>query len=82
MPNLVGTLRQFDALEFLFAFVVKNAYFHLSCVGGKDGEVGSIAIPGRAPGIWQSLTDCDRRCFYHPVVQSFLKIVHRKLTDL
>ena len=48
VPDIVGALRQRDALELARALAVEQAELDLRRIGGEQREVGAAAVPGRA----------------------------------
>ncbi len=57
VKNLVGIFGQFDAAQLAFAFFVEQTDLDLGGVGGKQGEIGALAVPVRALRIGQTLFD-------------------------
>ena len=51
VPDVLGALRQRDALDFASAVAVEQAKLDLGGVGGEQGEVGAAAVPIRAQRI-------------------------------
>ena len=50
VPDLVGVLGQFDALDLGFTAGIEQAQLHFGGVCGKDGEIHAQAVPGRPRG--------------------------------
>ena len=48
VPDILGALRQRDALELAPALVVEQAKLDLLGIGGKQREVRAAPVPGRA----------------------------------
>jgi len=44
VPDILGALGQFDALEFAAALTVEQAKLDLLCVGGEQRKVGAPAV--------------------------------------
>jgi len=51
MPDLVGFLFNWNAGDFLFACLVKQAQFDAGGVRGKESEIDPFSIPGGAQGV-------------------------------
>jgi hypothetical protein len=45
VPDVLGTLGQFDAFEFTAALTVEQAKLDLVRVGGEQREIGAPAVP-------------------------------------
>ena len=50
MPDVLGALRQRDALQLAPALAVEQAKLHLLGIGGEQREVGAAPVPGGIPG--------------------------------
>ena len=61
MPDLIGVLRQLDALEFGLAIGIKQAQLNLGGVRREDREIDSQPVPGGAQGEGKTFTDTRRR---------------------
>ena len=48
VPDVLGALRQFDALEFAAALAVEQAKLDLLRIGGEQRKVGAPAVPACA----------------------------------
>src|SRR6185312_6440813 len=48
MPDILGALGQFDALELAAALVVEQAKLDLLGIGGEQGEIGAPTVPACA----------------------------------
>ena len=54
VEHLVGVFRQLDAGDLLLARAVEQAHFHLLGIGGKQREIGPLAVPLGAARIRQA----------------------------
>ncbi|MGY4481780.1 hypothetical protein ACVWWR_000971 [Bradyrhizobium sp. LM3.2] len=54
VPDVLGALRQFDALEFAAALRVEQAQLDLLRVGGEQREIGAASVPACAEACGRS----------------------------
>ncbi len=57
MPDLIGVFRQFKSLQLLPAFDVEKAELDLGGVRGKQREIDTQPVPGRAKREGPALPD-------------------------
>jgi hypothetical protein len=86
MPDFVGELGQFDALQLFGARIIEEAEFNLGGIGGKEGKVDALDIPCSSAGMGKALANLEagrkskarffdfRTSFYYGLarIQSFL----------
>ena len=63
VPDVLGALRQLDALEFAAALAVEQAQLDLLRVGGEQREIGAASVPACAEACGRSGSQAHRSAF-------------------
>src|SRR4051812_30859106 len=61
VPDILGALRQLDALEFAAALHVEEAQLDLLRVGGEQREIGTASVPACAEACRRSSSQAHRQ---------------------
>src|SRR5258708_28402228 len=71
VPNLVGVFRKCDSLEFTFAPLVEQTQLDFCRVSREKGEVRTLAVPGCAARMGQTLLNHALSRFGHKSISLF-----------